>query len=126
MRILIFALLALAVTACSSAPPQTAALSAGASSGIVAFGTLASFGTFEMDLAPAYTRLAVARHNAARALDKGRITVTVAEDIQADADNIRRALDNARALDAARRTTEARAALDAAQADLDRTERRLP
>lgn len=64
--------------------------------GIAAFGTLASFGTWEMELAPAYTRLASLRHTAARRLDAGAITVADAVEIQLLADDARAALDESR------------------------------
>lgn len=75
---------------------QAAPLEAQSRGGIVAFGTLAEFGTWEMELAPAYTRLASLRHNAARRLESGAITVATAVEIQLIADDARRALDESR------------------------------
>lgn len=89
--ILLAAIMALA--ACAHESP----IAGSASSGPVAFGTLASFGTFEMELAPAYTRLAVLRHNAARSLRDQRIAVATAVSIQSAADNARSLLDAAHA-----------------------------
>lgn len=94
-KILYGALMAFALTACTTPPTQPVA--SAASSGFVAFGTLAPFGSFEMQLAPAYTRLAVLRHNAARQLTQGRITVSAAKNIQAMADAARSSLDAAHA-----------------------------
>lgn len=62
-----------------------------------AFATLASFGTFEMALSPAYTRIAVARHNTAMALKRGAINVKTAMSIQRRADDARKLLDDAHA-----------------------------
>lgn len=83
----------MALAACAHESP----IAGSASGGPVAFATLASFGTFEMQLAPAYTRLAVLRHNAARALRDRRITVAAAVSIQSAADNARSLLDAAHA-----------------------------
>lgn len=88
-------LLFLALAGCAAQPVQP--ITGAASGGITAFATLAPFGSFEMELAPAYTRLAVLRHNAARQLTQGRITVGAAEDIQAMADAARSSLDAAHA-----------------------------
>lgn len=85
---------ALALAACAAAPPAGSV--AGTAAGrMQMFGTLASFGTFEMELAPAYTRLAVLRHRAANRLNQGRIDVAAARQIQALADDARARLDAA-------------------------------
>lgn len=94
MRAAILLLAALALAGCAT---HTTPITGQALSGPAAFGTLASFGTFEMELAPAYTRLAVLRHNAARALREKRIDVTDAEVLQAIADAARFLLDAAHA-----------------------------
>lgn len=96
MKILYWILLCIAVVGCASHQPVQP-ITGTASGGITAFATLASFGSFEMELAPAYTRLAVLRHNAARQLTQRRITVGAAEDIQAMADAARSSLDAAHA-----------------------------
>ena len=65
-----------------------------ADSGAVAiFATLAPLGSFEWQVAPRYTALAAARHNAAVRLRKGLITVDQAQQVQADADATRKLLD---------------------------------
>lgn len=58
-------------------------------------GTLATVGTFEMELAPAKTRLEMCRRNAKKALIARRIDVDTARDIQRHADNARAALERA-------------------------------
>lgn len=85
-------LMALAGCATQSTP-----IDGRATGGPVMFGTLAAFGTFEMKLAPAYTRLAVLRHDAARLLRNGRIDVGTAQTIQTTADAARELLDAAHA-----------------------------
>lgn len=92
MRALIVMALCALIVGCGSLPSGIQGRAAG---GPVMFGTVASFGTFEMELAPAYTRLAVLRHNAARALREKRIDVYAAEAIQASADAARQRLDSA-------------------------------
>lgn len=63
---------------------------------IVGFATAAEFGTWEMELAPAYTRLAAMRHNAARLLNARQIPVALAIAVQDKADKARTALDQSR------------------------------
>lgn len=94
MRTLIIMALCALIVGCGSLPSDIQGRAAG---GPVMFGTVAAFGTFEMQLAPAYTRLAVLRHNAARALAEKRIPVQTAEFIQAVADRARSLLDEAHA-----------------------------
>lgn len=82
------------VTACTTvAPPPLAATGTASPAG---FATLALWGEWESDLAPAYTRLAVLRHRAARMLDARRIDVAVAIAVQAEADRARNLLDDSR------------------------------
>ena len=129
MRNLMIAALALLAAACTSMPPQPQKpqpIAAHSASGLVGFATLASFGTFEMESAPTYTRLAVLRHNAARALDKGRIPVAVAVAIQAGADEVRTKLTLATLLDAQKDSAGAKAKLDEAIRDIEQLERKLP
>ena len=95
MKIHYWILLCFAVAGCASQPVQPVA--SAASGGITAFATLAPFGSFEMELAPAYTRLAMLRHNAARQLTQGRITVETAKGLQTKADEARKTLDAAHA-----------------------------
>lgn len=96
MRFLILALAVLALSACSS----TGTLQGAAKpdrSGVFVVGTLAPWGSFEHEAAPAYTSLAVARRLAARRLDRQEITADQAIAVQAAADRARAALDAARA-----------------------------
>lgn len=74
MRTLLIGLLAVFMTACATPPAQTS-VAAVAKSSITGFATLADFGTWEMQLAPAYTRLAVLVHRAARAKEAGRLSI---------------------------------------------------
>lgn len=69
-------------------------------SAFTGFATLGTSGTFEWTAAPAWTRLAQLRHNAARALNKKQISVVNAKAIQARADQARAFLEDAAATDA--------------------------
>jgi hypothetical protein len=91
----IILLLAALLTLAGCVTPSSSPIAAHAGGGTTMFGTLAAFGTFEMQLAPAYTRLAVLRHNAAQDLRAGRISVPVAQSIQDTADAARKLLDAA-------------------------------
>lgn len=93
IRAIIFAA-ALALSACSTAPAVP--LQASGQGNIAGFATIAVWGEWESDLAPAYTRLAVILHRAARALDSRRIDVDTAIAIQQAADQARRLLDASR------------------------------
>lgn len=95
MRALIVMALCALMVGCGSLP---SGIQGRAKGGPVMFGSVAAFGTFEMQLSPAYTRLAVLRHNAARYLRDKRITVARAEFIQASADHARGLLDDAHAM----------------------------
>lgn len=72
-------------------------ISAKAESGDGAFvsATLAPFGSFEWVAAPRYTRNAVVRHNAARALRGKKITVAKAQEVLRTTDEVRALLDQA-------------------------------
>lgn len=94
MRALIITIAALALVACAT-PPATP-MAGTASGSISGFATIARWGTYEMELAPAYTRLAALRHGAAQALSRGRITVATAIEVQEVADVARASLDAAR------------------------------
>ena len=102
-----------------SVPAAADPLRATASGGIAAFGTLASFGTWEMELAPAYTRLAVLERTAARRLDAGTLSVAVAVEISLLAVEVRDALDASRRGDLREPTPQQRHRLDDAKALLD-------
>lgn len=119
MKNLFVAVLALGLAACAMQAPQRAAVSLEAehtTSGIntYAIGTLAPLGSFEWKAAPAYTRLAVLRHNAAVSLRAGRINVDDAETIQSRADHIRSLLDAAIKADAQHQTPIAEMLLQSA------------
>lgn len=123
MRVLLI-LAALAALAGCATPAPTPVAGSG-SGGVVGAATIARWGTWEMDLAPAYTRLALARHNAAVALTRGRITVDTAVQVQAIADQARALLDRSRRGDAATQTDAQRADLAAAIVHLDRLDQLL-
>lgn len=126
-RLFIAFVLAILMIGCASTPKQPETLQAEQSTGaITAFGTLATFGTFEMQLAPAYTRLAVLRHNAAQALKKGRIDVALAKKIQRAANNARVYLDQAKLADAKKEPDVAKSALNEGITKIQETEGLLP
>lgn len=89
-----------------------------AQGGLVAFATLAPIGTFEYKAAPAYTQLAALRYRAASLLRKSRITVAEAEDVQAQADHVRKQLDAAVKASDANQSTNADVLLASAYVDL--------
>lgn len=89
MNFLIGFALALAVAlGAQAAPPPSA-------SDVFAVATFSTPGTFEVKVAPAITRLALQRHNAATALRKGRISASTAKTLQATADQARAHLEAA-------------------------------
>jgi hypothetical protein len=108
LKAFIFAL-ALALAGCASAPAAQVTASGGA--GVTGFATLSLWGTWEMDLAPAYTRLAALRHRAARALIAEKIDVATAIEIQKTADKARALLDESRRGDLKTPTDQQRAGL---------------
>ena len=123
MRYLTAVLCALALAACATPadPPQLAATGA---TGIIAAATLAEWGTVEMSLAPAYTRNAIARQRAARALGTGKISADTARQILAATDAARTALDAGRTTpaDLAAHLATAAAATDHAEQLLEPTQ----
>lgn len=126
-RIIIVFVLAMFLIGCASTQNHSARLQAEESSNaIVAFGTLASFGTFEMELAPAYTRLALLRHKAAQALKKGLINIDVAKKIQRGADHARVYLDQAKLADEKQQPNFAHIALAKGLTQIEQTEGLLP
>lgn len=106
MKTLALVLITFALAGCASQPvPLSGTADA---SGPYAAATLASVGTCEIDVAADYTALAMARTRATRNLNKGRISVAQAKQIQALADRARADLEAAcpnksARLDAARR-----------------------
>lgn len=94
MKKTILALAVAAMLAGCATPPKP--VSAQGGSQLAGFATLAVWGTWEAELAPAYTRLAVLRHNAANRLDAGRISVQTAQMVQSMANEARAALDLSR------------------------------
>lgn len=95
MRVILIALAAALMAACTS-PAPIQPIEAIAQGKVVGFGTLADFGSWEFELAPAYTRLAVLRHRAARQLDERRIALPTAMAVQDLADRARALLDLSR------------------------------
>lgn len=95
MRLFFLTLFAVLIAGCATTPIESARPARDA--GTFAVATIAPFGSFEFEAAPAYTRLAVARRLAARRLSDGRMTVEHAIAVQAAADDARRALDAAAA-----------------------------
>lgn len=112
MRALLILIAAALLAACALAPVQP--IQAAAQGKVAGFGTLADFGSWEFELAPAYTRLAVLRHRAARQLDERRIALDVAVTVQDLADRARALLDLSRRGNAKQPTLEQRAQLSAA------------
>lgn len=121
MRKILIAL-ALAASLAACATPQPSPLSATARGNVTGFATLAVFGTWEMELAPAYTRLAALLHNTARQLDAQRIHKATAIEIQGLADQARSHLDGSRRGSQTAPTLLQRAALAEAIRLMDRAE----
>lgn len=88
-------LLASAVSGCATATPVTT-IHATAVSKSQGAATIAMWGSWEWELAPAYTRLAMLRRSAAAQLSDGRISLAAAKGIQAAADRARWQLDSSR------------------------------
>lgn len=118
--LLILALCA-ALTACASSP-QPLPIAASARGSVVGFATLATFGTWEMELAPAYTRLAVLQHRAARQAEARKILRTAAVEILYLADRARALLDASRRATSAAPTAEQLQALADASRLLEQAE----
>ena len=113
MRALLIMIVAAFMAACAQAPSSP--VQSNATAQVVGFGTLADFGTWEMDLAPAYTRLAVLRHRAVKLLTGQKISVGTAIAVQDAADRARALLDTSRRGNAKQPTPEQRQQLDAAR-----------
>lgn len=106
-------IIALALSACASQP--NAPVRASSQGGVTGFATAALWGSWEADLAPAYTRLAALRYRGSSALDAGRISVETALAIQKIADQARRLLDDSRRSSVSAPTLLQRAQLAEAQ-----------
>lgn len=127
-RLLLVIALAFSLIACSTVAVQTPqnVEAKPSSASLVGIATLASYGTFEMELAPLYTRLAVLRYKAARQLRYGEINRNLAIEIQSRADRLRDGLDKAKQLDLDNKTESARHELTIINSALSRAERLLP
>lgn len=122
----LIALIALAfVVGCSSLDPPEALQPVPHKSGFTGFATLASSGTFEFATAPAWTRLAQLRHNAAAALRVQKISVATAREIQARADLVRTLIEDAIVADRSGDVVKAKDKLAWATAGLDDAEIKL-
>lgn len=118
-RLLLIAL-AFAMAACTTSP--VAPIQATGQGNITGIATLALWGEWESELAPAYTRLAVVRHRAARLLNNGKITVDTAIAVQKTADQARALLDQSRRGDAKHPTEQQRGQLAEAHRLIDTAE----
>ena len=115
-KILLAAVLAVSLAACAT--PQPAPLAAYARGHVTGVATLAIWGTWEMELAPAYTRQIVLLNRATRALEAGQIDVATAIEIRTAADRARQLLDASRRGHATQPTALQRASLADAQHQL--------
>lgn len=113
MRLLL--LLVVFLVGCATAPTTAIDGQAQAARGgaTIVVGTLAPLNTFEWDVAPLYSRVAVARAVAARRVQQGTLSTQDAREVQALANEARRVLDAAVAQEARDRN---RAAATAATA----------
>lgn len=126
-RSLIALAAAVALAGCAASLPatQTTPVQARSTASVSGFATLALWGTWESELAPAYTRLAALRHRAANALQAGRIDVATAIDVQALADQARAKLDASRRGSATAPSADQRVLLVEARHLIYRAEQRL-
>lgn len=113
MRALVIAIVFALLAGCAQAPATP--IHAAGQARVTGFGTLADFGSWEFELAPAYTRLAVLRHRAALLLNDRRIGVGTAIAVQDLADRARSMLDRSRRGNTGQPTAEQRAQLDQAR-----------
>lgn len=119
--LLVAVALALASAAFATPSPVTAT----ATASVVGFATAAPWGTWQAELAPAYTRLAALRHRAARALEARSISVSVAIEIQARSDLARSFLDVSRHGEVVKPTPDQRQALAEAIQQIKQAEQLL-
>lgn len=126
MRALVVLALACFIAACATPPPPTTALeSKPQRTRLSGFATLCDEGSYSCRAAPVYTRLAQLRHNAARALEAGKIGVDQARAIQSRADVVRALLDNGIAADKRGDAANATINLIEALSQIEKAERRL-
>lgn len=126
-RLFLVLAIVLSMSACATVEKTSQPIGAKPATGTIkGFATLASFGTFEMELAPLYTRLAVLRHNAAKHLRNGEISVDTAIEIQRRADLMRADLDKAKQLDLDKKTDDALYELAIVNIGLSTAERLIP
>lgn len=114
MKKTIFALAIAALLAGCAVTPSSPVAARGGSQ-IAGFATLSLWGSWEAELAPAYTRLAALQHRAARQLDAGAIGQATATEIRDKAAEARELLDASRRGNAAEPTAEQRVMLVQAQ-----------
>ena len=122
MKHVIALLLAATLTACATQTTAPLISAAPVARGVQFFGTLAPLGSFEWQIAPAYTRNAALRHRAAALLDARRITIEQAREVLTHTDRARMALDAAVKLDARGHTDGRAAALGDAARNLQHAE----
>jgi hypothetical protein len=94
-RLLLIVVAVLGLGACASTPQATPMQGASGAS-IVGFGTLADFGSWEFELAPAYTEVEVINHKAKSLLAKHAIDASTAEQIRDLTRSARLLLDKSR------------------------------
>lgn len=88
------ALVALSLSACAT--PQPSPIAATAHGSVTGVATAALFGTYEMEVAPVFTRLTVLINRAARQFEAGRISADATVEIKGLAIQARRQIDAAR------------------------------
>lgn len=111
MKNTVIALAIAALLSACAAAPQPAPVAATARANVSGVATLAVWGTWEMELAPAYTRQIVLLNRATRALEAGQIDVGTAVQIRDHATRARQLLDASRRGNATQPTALQRASL---------------
>lgn len=119
MRALLIAA-AILLSACTTAPAVP--VQAAGQGNITGFATLAVWGAWESELAPAYTRLSILLHRTARARDARKITLDTAVEILGKGDLVRGLLDASRRGNAKEPTLVQRAQFAEAQRLMDTIE----
>lgn len=118
--LLVAALVAVSLTACATSQP--APIAATARGSVTGVATAALFGTYEMEVAPIYTRMVVLRSRTARQAEAHRISDDTAIEIMVLTDMARRQIDTARRGSQSEPTLLQRAALAEAIRLLDRVD----